>query len=101
MKKDLYRSKEMAKFSHYKLGSLYYTVKIFGVDHMFPIKTVIELPSTIVGVHDGVIQNTTVYTQHFSSDLGDTAFDNEIQGSLLIRWIDKAVDTNELVKLGV
>jgi hypothetical protein len=35
-----------------------------------------------------------------SSDLGTTSFYNEMRGSELNRWIAKAIDKNEFIKIG-
>lgn len=90
VKKDLYKSKAMAKFSHYQKGRLFYEVKILEGTYLFPIHTV-----------------ETVGTEHFgnlnilqlSEDLGETSFLNEIKGSELIRWINKAIDNDEFIEL--
>jgi hypothetical protein len=41
-KKDLYKSKAMAKFSHYVSGNLYYKVELADGIYQFPIATVEE-----------------------------------------------------------
>jgi hypothetical protein len=80
VKKDLYKSKNMAKFSHYVSGNLYYQVELAddGI-YQFPISTY-EYPN-------------------LSEDLGTTVFSDEIRGSELIRWISKAIDNNEFNRL--
>ena len=40
IKKELYKTKEMAKFSHYIAGNLYYTIVLWGVTYKFPISTI-------------------------------------------------------------
>lgn len=40
IKKDLYKSKAMAKFSHYKAGELFYNVELIDGIYQFPISTV-------------------------------------------------------------
>jgi hypothetical protein len=39
-------------------------------------------------------------TYHLSGDLGTTDFRSEIKGSELSRWIAKAIDQNEFIKVG-
>lgn len=88
IKKELYKSKAMAKFSHYVSGNLYYTIEIADEVYQFPISTV----ETYQGDFD-------VEMLALSSDLGTTTFYNEMKGSELNRWIAKAVASNEFVKI--
>jgi len=80
VKKDLFKSKVMAKFSHYIAGNLYYNVEVFGELYQFPI--------------------STYSYPNLSEDLGTTSFGSEIKGSELSRWIVKAIDRNEFIKVG-
>jgi hypothetical protein len=91
IKKDLYKSKAMANFSHYCAGNLYYTVMIEDSKYQFPLETVEyeEYGSTF-----------TQGNMSLSSDLGTTSFGTEIKASELIRWIGKALEKGELIKVG-
>lgn len=80
IKKDLYKSKVNANFSHYCAGNLYYNVMIEGIEYQFPI-------------------NTYSYP-NLSEDLGTTSFGAEIKASELNRWIAKAFEKGELIKVG-
>lgn len=93
VKKDLFKSKAMAKFSHYISGSLYYTVEVFGHVYQFPI-------STVDRIKYGGEETAYRDTYYLSEDLGTTDFRSEIKGSELSRWIAKAIDRNEFVKVG-
>ena len=90
IKKDLFKSKAMAKFSHYIAGNLYYNVEVFGELYEFPIPTVEENENEF-GVTLG---------SKLSSDLGTTRFEGEIRGSELARWISKAIKNETFIKLG-
>ena len=79
IKKDLYRTKTMAKFSHYCAGNLYYVITIFGEEYQFPI--------------------STYSYPNLSEDLGTTTFSSEIKASELIRWITKSLENGDLVKI--
>jgi len=79
IKKDLYKSKNMASFSHYISGNLYYNIVVFGELYQFPISTY-TYPS-------------------LSEDLGTTTFEAEMKGSELNRWIAKAIDKGEFIKI--
>ncbi len=90
VKKDLYKSRVMAEFSHYTAGNLYYNVKV-GLDiYQFPIATV-ETDNS----GGGSLSN--MGEMRLSSDLGTTSFGREVKGSSLIRWIDMAIDNNEFI----
>lgn len=86
VKKELYKSKVMAKFSHYVSGNLYYNVEVKGENFQFPI-------STIESANDGD------FGIQLSSDLGTTSFDAEVKGSELNRWISKAIKNGEFIKV--
>jgi hypothetical protein len=96
VKKDLYKSKNMAKFSHYVSGNLYYTVELADGIYQFPIATVeknIEIENTFEG------DDIEIETIELSSDLGTTVFNAEVKGSELNRWISKAIDKGEFTKV--
>jgi hypothetical protein len=98
LKKDLFKSKAMAKFSHYVSGSLYYKVEALGGLYQFPIATIEEGPT--FNDDESGLSMYEVETVVLSSDLGTTSFGTEIKGSELSRWIAKAIDQNEFVKVG-
>jgi hypothetical protein len=94
VKKDLFKSKAMAGFSHYMGGNLYYQVDLADGVYQFPISTVEEFIIT-----DGFGLSLGSKLQ-LSEDLGTTAFNAEIRGSELARWISKAIKNETFVKLG-
>lgn len=115
VKKDLYKSKNMAKFSHYVSGNLYYRVELVDGVYQFPISTVedkskyIELVWDLedVDLLEEVILHDTdecnygikIPTIALSEDLGQTSFEAEIKGSDLNRWISKAIKNDEFIKV--
>ena len=92
IKKDLFKSKVMAKFSHYMGGNLYYSVEIFGEMYEFPISTV---DFSFTELQEGNVVNL----YELSEDLGTTRFEAEIRGSELARWISKAIKNETFKKL--
>jgi hypothetical protein len=88
VKKDLYKSKNMAKLSHYVSGNLYYTVELADGTYQFPIATVEYHPRPDYALR-----------QILSEDLGTTTFEAEMKGSDLNRWIAKAIDKGEFIKI--
>jgi len=90
VKKDLFKSKAMAVFSHYTAGNLYYQVELEDGTYQFPISTV-EKNENEFGMTLGL---------KLSEDLGTTSFNAEIRGSELARWISKAIKNETFIKLG-
>ena len=100
IKKDLYKSKAMAKLSHYVSGNLYYTVELADGVYQFPIATVETSVTYIHPENEGVYDDEpTIETLKLSSDLGTTTFESEMKGSDLNRWISKAVSNGEFTKI--
>lgn len=86
VKKELFKSKVMAKLSHYVSGNLYYTIELEDGVYQFPI-------ATIESANDGN------FGIQLSSDLGTTSFNAEVKGSELNRWISKAINSGEFIKV--
>jgi hypothetical protein len=100
IKKDLYKSKAIAKLTHYVSGNLYYTVELVDGVYQFPISTVeTGIKYTVAISDDGISNIDDVETIQLSSDLGTTTFDAEMKGSDLNRWIAKAVKKGEFIKI--
>jgi hypothetical protein len=103
VKIELYKSKVMAKFDHYASGTLYYTVEMEDGKYQFPISTTewrdetIEVPK---GDFSEDVIEWEITTMHLSSDLGTTAFGAEIKAAELNRWIGKAIDGGQFIKVG-
>ena len=93
IKKDLYKSKNLARFSHYVGGNLYYKVDVLDGTYQFPIKTVQK--SYVMDTRE--IEK--IPTLVLAEDLGTTTFDAEIKGSELIRWIERAIENEDLIKI--
>jgi hypothetical protein len=101
VKIELYKSKEMAKFSHYVSGVIYYTVQLEEGKFQFPMLTTEERKFKLVEeTADGDVTLHSFTSKGLSSDLGTTSFYNEIKGSELNRWISKAIDNEEFIRVG-
>jgi hypothetical protein len=94
LKKDLYKSKNMATFSHYVSGNLYYKVELSVGTYQFPIRMVEK--KYVMDARE--IEK--IPTLILAEDLGTTTFDAEIKGSELIRWIERAIDNEDFIKVG-
>ncbi len=103
VKKDLYKSKKMAKLSHYVSGNMYYTVELADGIYQFTISTIedteieVEIPETWKKMF--TTEKLKVKVMKLSSDLGTTTFEAEMKGSDLNRWISKAIDKGEFIKI--
>jgi hypothetical protein len=93
IKKDLMKSKNMANFSHYCAGNLYYNIVVMEELYQFPI-------SIVDRVQYGTEETAYMDTYNLSSDLGTTNFNAEIRGSELARWITKAIKNETFIKVG-
>ena len=101
IKKDLYKSKVIAKFSHYVSGNLYYTVELESGVYQFPISTIdVEVTHHVSTLEVGAEVKEPDVATTLSSDLGTTTFYSEMKGSELNRWIAMAIDKNEFIKVG-
>lgn len=91
IRKELYKLKTLAKFSHYVSGNIYYTVDLTVGRFQFPIPTVETTTNwrSLAG-KDGI---------QLSEDLGTTTFESQMKGSELIRWINKAIDNDEFIEV--
>lgn len=129
IKKDLYKSKNMAKFSHYVSGNLYYTVELANGIFQFIIpavetgtlseindvemlvnddkgdlkdfdKKIYDKKSFFTNDEEMVGERIEIKFTKLSSDLGSTSFEKEMRGSELIRWIQKSINSNDFIKVG-
>jgi hypothetical protein len=102
IKKDLYRSKNMANFSHYTSGNMYYTVELADGVFQFIIPTIEPKRITIGNEEEvhGADNLEVLETIKLSEDLGSTSFFKEMKGSELIRWIQKSINSNDFIKVG-
>jgi hypothetical protein len=108
VKKELYKSKVNAKLTSVVSGTMYYTVPLEDGLYQFPIETV-EAVKRPLYVLEAKTQTSpkidltytkveeTLYV--LSADLGTTLFDMEMKASDLNRWIAKAIEKGEFVKV--
>jgi hypothetical protein len=107
--KKLVGNGNMAKLSHVIEGNMYYNVQTEDGLYQFPIagfekeshqtftmKTV-TLPSGDIKVEYVPIKG---YVHRVSDDIGTTTFNAEIKAIELMRWIRKAIENNEIFKIG-
>lgn len=94
LKKELIRSKAEAELSHYCAGSLYYRFGAADGTYQFPIATTEMVSAGNCDAHGNPCDSMAL-----SSDLGTTAFNARERASMLWRWIEKAIDGGELLRV--
>ena len=92
VKKDLLKQKTKAFLVSYREGVLTYKVKFQGIDYQFPIP--VFLKTAVQAKHD----EKEMYLL-FSLDTKGADFLPEMKASELSRWIEKAMDSNDFIKL--
>lgn len=98
IKKELLKSRVDANFSYYSNGKLFYNVQLNEGLYQFPILTIEDGPT--YNIDESGLSMYERNTIQLSSDLGTTNFDAVIKASYLNRWIDKAIDLEEFIKIG-
>jgi hypothetical protein len=108
VKKELYKSKVNAKLECVREGRMYYSVVLEDGTYMFPIDTVERVETTLYRLDPKTQTSPTMdlmYVQvtdkffTLSAELGITDFSAEMKASDLNRWIAKAIDKDEFVKI--
>jgi len=85
------KNKVVAKLVNYTYGNLYYTVELSDGIYQFPIST--------IDTDTDATSRLGRELLYLSSDLGTTSFYAEMKASELNRWIAKAVEKDEFVKI--
>lgn len=99
----------IAKMSHVISGNMYYTVDTGDGIYQFPIKCfqnetgAFFKMSTISKASPEINMNYIPFEKQIytlSEDIGTTTFNAEIKAMELMRWIRKAIENDELIKIG-
>lgn len=96
VKKELYKTKVNAYFSHFDNGKMFYEVNLESGKFLFPIPTVVKRTLTIM---DGDEVMAIIDSEKAAPDLKGALFPKEIKASELNRWISKSIETNEFIKI--
>lgn len=104
IKKDLLKTKVIAKFNNFFNGKLYYNVDVLGNTYQFPIDTV-ELTKVTVSVNVPALPGQygteviipDIYVK--AADVSGAKFTVDMRGSELMRWITKAIASDNFVCL--
>lgn len=99
----------MARLSHVIEGNMYYNVQTEDGLYQFPIKgfvkeknqlfnmTTVTLPSGELKVEYVPVVGSL---HRVSEDIGTTTFNAEVKAMEVMRWIRKAIEDNEIFKIG-
>jgi len=99
VKKELYKSKAVAKMSHYAEGELFYDVELSTGTYRFPISTIDEKTDYQVNYEEPGADELEFDYIELSADLGTTPFYVEMKGSDLNRWIAMAIKSGKFMKI--
>ena len=99
LEKYLVDKEIIAKFSHYRSGNLYYTIKLDDEIYQFIIETVkIDYIIPLQTEEDCGIEDEQEIII-LSEDLGDIYFEKEMSGTDLVIWIKKSIISKNFIKL--
>ena len=103
IKKDLYRTNTIAKFIHYDNGKLVYEVDILDSRYQFPISVVQDIYETVnQDMGDGLtVGKSKKVGVKLADDLGGAIFGVDVEAKHLNRWISKAFENKELMKISL
>ena len=99
----------IAKLSHVIAGVLFYTVQTEDGIYQFPVKAFNMEPGAFFKLNvktqtspEMGINYSSFDKQVFTmvEDVGPTTFSGEVKAMELMRWIRKAIDNNEIGKIG-
>jgi len=110
VKKELYKSKVDATLNRVESGKMYYNVKLEDGTYQFPIEILEQENTTLYrleaktqaspNVGLSYVQTGDKYYTLAVNEFGNTAFTLEMKASSLNRWIAKAIEKDEFVKVG-
>lgn len=107
--KKLVGNGNIAKLSHVIEGNMYYTIQTEDGLYQFPIKGFVKEKTQMFTMNTVILPNGDVkvdyvpidgYVFKVSEDIGTTTFNAEIKAMEVMRWIRKAIENNEIFKIG-
>lgn len=101
IKKDVLRSKAIAKFQRYdfETRSLIYNIQLTDGLYQFPVKLLRPFEITNKISEKGMKITLTIEGIEELEDIKGADFFNEMKGALLSRWIEKAVKDENFICL--
>jgi len=107
--KKLVGNGNMAKLSHVIEGNMYYNVQTEDGLYQFPIAGFVKESHQMFMMKTVTLPSGSVKVEYVpvkccsyrvSDDIGTTTFNSEIKAIELMRWIRKAIENNEIFKIG-
>jgi hypothetical protein len=107
--KKLVGNGNIAKLSHVIEGNMYYNVQTEDGLYQFPIKGFVKESSQMFSMKTVTLPSGSLvveyvpiegYVYRVSDDIGTTTFNAEIKAMEVMRWIRKAIENNEIFKIG-
>jgi hypothetical protein len=107
--KKLVGNGNVAKLSHVIEGNMYYTIQTEDGLYQFPIKGFDKEKSQMFTMKTVTMPNGDMKVEYVpvvgsvyrvSDDIGTTTFNSEIKAMEVMRWIRKAIENNEIFKIG-
>ena len=95
IQKDLLKNKTVATLDRFENGKLYYNIDILGDTYQFPVDTLMSKELTYINEHKEV----HIVLDVPAVDVNGAAFSREMRGSELFRWIAKASNNGDLMKI--
>lgn len=97
VKKELYKTKVMANFSHIADGSAFYTVEYNGGLYQFPLELE-ETKIITINLGEDIINSFNIKVP--SADMKGATFGSEVKGASLSRWVSRAIKNGNFIKIG-
>lgn len=107
--KKLVGNGNVAKLSHVIEGNMYYTIQTEDGLYQFPIKGFVKETSQTFAMKTVTLPSGDLKVEYVpvigfvykvSEDIGTTTFSSEIKAIELMRWIRKAIENDEIFKIG-
>jgi hypothetical protein len=99
IKKDLYKSKAVAKLMYYNpnYGDLIYSIQALGKVWEFPIHTIKDCVLGYDFIEQGAKVRFDIDSIKLNEELKGAQWEPAMKGSDLNRWIGQAIDAGEFV----
>ena len=107
--KKLVGNGNVARLSHVIEGNMYYNVQTEDGLYQFPIKGFVKEKNQLFNMKTATFPSGELKVEYVpvsgslykvSDDIGTTTFNAEIKAMEVMRWIRKAIEDNEIFKIG-
>ncbi len=107
--KKLVGNGNVARLSHVIEGNMYYNIQTEDGLYQFPIKGFVKESAQMFSMKTITLPSGSLVVEYVpvigsvhrvSEDIGTTTFNAEIKAIEVMRWIRKAIENNEIFKIG-